>query len=58
MLRMVLLPGVMYCMWNGSDSIVVLGLLLCAALVCVSDRGNLATARGWRWRLLRGEWCL
>ena len=24
-LRMVLLPGVMYCTWNGSDSIVVLG---------------------------------
>ena len=26
-LRMVLLPGVMYCTWNGSDSIVVLGFV-------------------------------
>ena len=41
-----------------SDSIVVLGLLLCVGRVRVSDRGNLATARGWRWRLTRGEWCL
>ena len=26
-LRMVLLPGVMYCPWNGSDSIVILGFV-------------------------------
>ena len=33
-LRMVLVPGVMYYMWNGSDSIVVLGFcLLCVGRV-------------------------
>ena len=26
--RMVLLPGAMYCTWNGSDSIVVWGLFI------------------------------
>ena len=49
----------MYCTWNWSDNIVVLGFcLLCVGRVRVSDRANLATARGWRWRLPRGEWCL
>ena len=49
MLRMVLVPGAMYYTWNGSDSIVVFGFcLLCVGRVCVSDRGNLVTARGWR----------
>ena len=53
------MPGVMYCTWNGSHSIVVLGfVLLCVGRVRVSDRGNLAMARGWRWRFPRGEWCL
>ena len=47
----------MHCMWNGSDSIVVLGFcLLCVGRVLISDEGNLATARGWRWRLPRDKW--
>ena len=38
------MPGVMYCTWNGSDSIVVLGFcLLYVGRVRVSDRGSLAT---------------
>ena len=57
-LRMVLVPGVMYCTWNGSESIVVWGCLLYVGRVLISDEGNLATARGWRWRLPRDEWCI
>ena len=56
MLRMVLLPGIMYCTWNGSDSVVVWGCLLCVARVLSSEWGNLETARGWRWRLPRDKW--
>ena len=37
------MPAVMYCTWNGSDSIVVLGFcLLYVGWVHVSDRGRLA----------------
>ena len=56
-LRMVLVPGVMYCAWNRSNTIVVF-CLLCVGRVRDSDRGSLATARVWRWRLPSGEWCL
>ena len=50
------MSGVMYCTWNGSDSIVVLGFVYYVGRFLISDEGNLATAQGWRWRLPRDKW--
>ena len=44
----------MFNMFSSSD----IGLLNSIQFNLISEWGNLATARGWRWRLSCGEWCM
>ena len=46
------------CIVRGTGRIVLLSgvCLLCVGRVLISEWGNLATARGWRWRLPRDKW--